>query len=436
MLFFEKIKKNYLLLFAIPAVLIYLVILLPDCRGRETFDEESIIDSSDVVTDEYGIEITALTEIKGKVKNNQTLSDILLPFNASHELISGMLSNSKGIFDARKIISGNNYTLYLTNDSLQSLNYFIYETGPIDYVVFEFTDSINVWQGSREVTTKERIISGKIESSLYRTLNNINVSDLLALRLSEVYAWQIDFYRIQKGDYFKVIFEEKYIGEKFVGIGRVIAAQFNHWGNDFYAFGYEIEDKREFFDENGKSLRKAFLQAPLKFSRISSSYSNRRFHPVLKTYRAHLGTDYAAPTGTPIMSVGDGVVLEAKYSSNNGNYVKVKHNSVYTTQYLHMSRFAKGIKQGVRVSQGEVIGYVGSTGLATGPHVCFRFWKNGVQVDHRKEKFPSAHPIAGEYLAEFQSRMVHIKNILDKTPVEIELQPLASEIKAESNRKL
>jgi murein DD-endopeptidase MepM/ murein hydrolase activator NlpD len=219
--------------------------------------------------------------------------------------------------------------------------------------------------------------------------------------LVDVYAWQIDFFRIQKGDWFKVIYEEKLVDGQPVGVGKILAVQFKHEGRQFQAYYFDQGSGTDYFDEEGNSLRKAFLKAPLNFTRISSRYTPRRFHPVQKRWKAHLGTDYAAPTGTPIQTVGDGVVVEAGYNSGNGNYVKVKHNGTYTTQYLHMSRIAKGMRKGAHVKQGQTIGFVGSTGLATGPHLCFRFWKNGKQVDALKVEIPPSEPIESEHLDTF-----------------------------------
>jgi len=230
-----------------------------------------------------------------------------------------------------------------------------------------------------------------------------------------VYAWSIDFFRLQKGDAFSVLYEEEYVDDSiYVGLKRIVAANLTHVGNDFYAFPYENElGFNDYYDEDGRSLRKTFLRAPLNFTRISSRYSGRRFHPVQKRWKAHLGTDYAAPTGTPIMSTADGVIIAAKYTSANGNYVKVRHNSTYTTQYLHMSKIKPGIKNGVRVKQGDIIGYVGSTGLATGPHVCYRFWVNGKQVDPYKQKLPDAKPLEGERMDAYKSYMASLKEELD-----------------------
>ena len=235
----------------------------------------------------------------------------------------------------------------------------------------------------------------------------------LVEKLSEVYAWQIDFYHIQKGDKYKVIYEEKYVDNRPVGIGNVLGAYFNYHGEEFYAIQFDDGGGEQYFDESGKSLRKAFLKAPLKFSHITSRYSMHRYHPIEHRVKPHLGTDFAAPTGTPIHSTGDGIVTEATYSRFNGNFVKIKHNSVYSTQYLHMSKIASGIHPGVAVKQGQVIGYVGMTGEATGPHVCYRFWKNGRQVDPFRQKFPSSKPVNTEYAAQFDSTKELIIGELD-----------------------
>jgi murein DD-endopeptidase MepM/ murein hydrolase activator NlpD len=231
-----------------------------------------------------------------------------------------------------------------------------------------------------------------------------DLNPVLALELADIYAWSIDFYQIQKGDQFKVYFSEKYVEDEYVGIDSIYAAIFTHRNVEFSAILFEQDGLTSYFDELGNSLQKAFLQTPVKFSRISSRYTKKRFHPVLKRNKAHLGTDYAAPTGTPIYTTGDGVITHASYTSGNGNYVKIRHNTVYTTQYLHMSKFAAGTKAGKAVKQGTVIGYVGSTGLATGPHVCYRFWKNGNQVDPYKEKIPPSFPVKEENKPVFEKK--------------------------------
>jgi murein DD-endopeptidase MepM/ murein hydrolase activator NlpD len=278
------------------------------------------------------------------------------------------------------------------------------------------SDSIYAKKVEKERSVRRRQISGTIEDALYLSVNNAGGTNALAMSLVEVYAWTIDFFRLQKGDAFSVIYEEEYVDDTtYVGLKRIIGANLTHMGNDFYAFPYENElGFNDYYDEEGRSLRKTFLRAPLNFTRISSRYSGNRFHPVQKRWKAHLGTDYAAPTGTPIMSTADGVIIAATYTSANGNYVKVRHNSTYTTQYLHMSKIKPGIKNGVRVKQGDVIGYVGSTGLATGPHVCYRFWVNGKQVDPYKQKLPDAKPLEADRMEAYKTYMRDLKKELDE----------------------
>lgn len=369
----------------------------------------------------YGLLVDSLVTFEKVVGKNETLSDIIHPHGVTYKTIASIATINKEKFDVRKINSGKNYKIYSKIDSVEHIQYFIYENNPVDFTIVDFTDSaITIRTGKKEVVIKERKAAGVITNSLYMTLKNQKLSDVLALKLADIYAWQIDFYRVQDGDNFKVIFDEKYIDGKFVGVGRVKTAFFQHRKKDFYAFYYEHNGSGEYFDENGKSLRKAFLKSPLKFGRMTSSYSKRRYHPVLHRFKAHLGTDYAAPTGTPIHATGDGVVIEARYKRNNGNYVKIRHNGTYMTQYLHMSKIAKGIRKGVAVKQNQVIGYVGMTGLATGPHVCYRFWKNGEQVNHRAEKVKSSKPIAKKLLAGYVAFVDSERPLLDSikiTPV-------------------
>jgi murein DD-endopeptidase MepM/ murein hydrolase activator NlpD len=349
---------------------------------------------------EFGLPIDSFFIVKDKIKPNQFLADILLKYKIPYSTIDKIVKSSKGIFDVRTIAVGKEYTVFCTNDSINRACYFVYQPSLTEYIVFDFGDSLNVYKEQKEVILEEREVAGEVTSSLYASMTKQGVSPKLAVELSEIYAWTIDFYRIQKGDHFKVIYDVKIVDGEVVGIGQIKAANFNHFGNDYYAYYFEQAGQGEYYDENGMSLRKAFLKAPLKFSKITSGYSLNRLHPVQKTNKPHYGTDYAAPTGTPIMTVGDGVVVEAQFKQHNGNYVKIRHNSTYTTQYLHMSKIA--VKKGQYVRQGQTIGYVGSTGLATGPHVCFRFWKNDKQVDHLKEKFPSAEPVKKEYKTLFE----------------------------------
>lgn len=384
----------------------------------EALEEETILCEDTVQKvpefDEYGFSVDSFTTHAGKLKPNQFLADILLSYNIPYPQIDRLVKKSKEVFDIKNLRSGQKYSVLISNDSMAAPHYLIYEESQVKYVVFDLRDTLHVYVEEREVETKIRSSSGIITSSLYETMMEQNLDAGLAVKLADIYAWTIDFYRIQKGDWFKLIYEEKLVAGKSFGTGKVIAAEFNHKGENFYAFFFEKEEVSDYFDEAGNGLKKAFLKSPLKFSRISSRFTMKRFHPVQKVFKAHLGTDYAAPKGTPILSVGDGTVEEAQYRQYNGNYVKVKHNGTYTTQYLHMSKIAKGIKRGVRVKQGDVIGYVGSTGLATGPHVCFRFWKNGKQCDHLKEKFPSSEPVKKQYREEFLKKAEELKQELDQ----------------------
>ena len=364
---------------------------------------------------EFNLNLDSFAITKAKIKPNEFLANILLPHHIDYVTIDALAKKSKEIFDVRKMVAGKSYTILASKDSTQKAQYFIYQPNAIDYIVYDLRDSILIYKGQKDVNIEEKSASGIINSSLYLTLQENNASPALAVRLSEIFAWSIDFYRIQKGDWFKVIYEEKFVDGESIGIGEIKAVEFNHYDKPFYAFHFSQGEKDDYFDEEANSLRKAFLKSPLKFSRLSSRYTMKRFHPVQKRWKAHLGTDYAAPSGTPIMSTGDGVIIESKKKRANGNYVKVKHNSVYTTQYLHMSR--RNVKVGQHVKQGDIIGYVGSTGLATGPHVCYRFWKNGKQVDHLRQDFPSAEPVLNENKDEYELFLKEFKSKLDSLSI-------------------
>tara|TARA_B100000886_G_scaffold236507_1_gene165594 strand:+ start:2684 stop:3913 length:1230 start_codon:yes stop_codon:yes gene_type:complete len=383
----------------------------PSCN---TEDKKNIPDPCLVL---YGICTEDYKVNRGELESGQTLGSVLYLNHIDHGRIDQIVRASIGIFDFRKAKAGKKFTVLCSNDSIEKAQYFIYEMSSIDYVVFDIRDTIDVFLGQKEVEVKTRESSGQIESSLWNSLVENKMSPALVVELSSIYAWTIDFFRIQKGDYFKIVYEEKYVDGEFIGIGRVYSALFNHANEDFYAFYFEEgENYGDYFDEEGAALRKAFLRAPLNYSRISSSFSKRRKHPVTGRIKAHLGTDYAAPTGTPILSTANGTVTEARYKRNNGNYVKVRHNSTYSTQYLHMSKIKSGIRPGVYVKQGEVIGYVGSTGLATGPHVCYRFWKNGRQVDPYKQKLPPSKPVKKENLEAYTMLKDSMMNIIQSIP--------------------
>lgn len=358
----------------------------------------------EVERDEFGIVSRYLAVEQRTIRRNETFAEILTAYDIPYSDVVELAETSRPVFDVRSMRAG--HSLHVYRDSLALPRYVVYERDAVEYVVFDLqSDEPRVYDGERQVEVTQKRISGVIDNSLYASLDGADLSSRLvpglATELSEVFAWQIDFFRIQKGDKFSVLYEEHAIDGEAIGIGQIIAARFDHMDAPFYGFYFDRGEHSGFYDEDGNSLRKALLKAPLKYKRISSRYTKRRFHPVQKRYKAHLGTDYAADRGTPIHSVGDGVVLEAQFKRYNGNYVKIRHNGTYTTGYLHMSRIARGVKPGTRVKQGEVIGYVGSTGLATGPHLCYRFWKNGVQVDPLKEEIPPAHPVDALYRDDF-----------------------------------
>ncbi len=351
----------------------------------------------------HGMVVNNLHVVEDQVKRNQRFSELLNGYFVSKPVMQQLTLLPKNVFDFRKIAAHKKYTLFVEHDSLQTLKALVYEPNPVDYVVFHLKDSLVVEVCQRTVDTLQRNLSGKIESSLSETIEALNISHELTNKFVDIFAWQVDFQHLQKGDQFKMIYEENIVEEKTIGIGKILAVYFEHSGSGYYAFPFDQGEGMDYFDEQGNSLRKALLKYPIEFTRISSRYSKNRFHPVVKVFRPHLGTDFAASTGTPIRSVGDGIVEEAQYKTNNGNYVKVRHNGTYTTGYLHMSKIAAGIKPGIRVKQGETIGYVGSTGLATGPHLCYRFWKNGVQVDALKVELPPSQPVKAEFFSSFQT---------------------------------
>lgn len=354
----------------------------------------------------YGISIDDKVVIEQRVKPNDNLSTILTDYQVSFEEIDQLARQAKGVFDVRKINAHKKYKLICTEDSVAQ--FMIYEPNKIEYVVFDLNDSINVYTGSKEVSTLETTITGTISTSLYEDMVENGANPQLVDYIADIFGWQLDFGRLQVGDQYKIIYQQKLVEGEVADLGPVLGAEFIHEGSPYYAVRYNQGNGPDYFDEKGHSLRKAFLKYPVKFTRISSRYSGRRYHPVLKRYRSHLGTDYAAPTGTPIRAVGDGIVTDARYHRGNGNFVKIRHNGNYSTQYLHMSRIGKGIKPGTKVVQGQTIGYVGSTGLANGPHLCYRFWKNGRQVDALKVELPPSEPILEDNKSSYDSVMLEM----------------------------
>lgn len=346
----------------------------------------------------------------GVVASGQSLSHILSPAGMSAGQIALLANATKKDYDVRKMQSGKPWWIAYNRDSTSRAAYFIYQRNAREYARFSLVEPFAVALESLPADTIVTRTTGTIQNSLSLDLEQLGAPMTLALAMANVYAWTVDFSRLQPGDAFDVMYERTYVNGEPVGMPRVIACHFEHRGRELPAFRFDQGEGFDYFDDEGQSLRKAFLKAPVEFSRISSRYNLKRFHPILQKTKAHYGTDYAAAAGTPIIAVGDGVVSKSSYTKGNGKYVKIRHNNTYETQYLHMSR--RAVKSGETVKQGQVIGYVGSTGLATGPHVCFRFWKNGKQVDHLREEFPPSTPIQADHMTEFQSAVQDLRKAL------------------------
>lgn len=388
------------------------ILLLPSCGtaageskkslpslSSDSLKSDTILPARDI----YGMYPDLYHVETGRVLRNQTLSDLLQAFGLSMQQVYHISLLPDSLIDERKIKQGNKYLYYSRSDTLSEISshansVFIYEKDPLNFVAVSINpDTIWARNDQKPLQTRLQTSKGTIETSLWESMISSDVNPMLAVELSEIYAWSIDFFGIQQGDMYKVIYEESFVDSSSLGVNKILGAWFYHNDTDFWAIPFIQDSVRSFFDEEGNSLRKAFLKAPLRFSRISSGFSNSRYHPVLKIRRPHHGVDYAAPTGTPVHTVGDGVVTEVGYQKGGGgNYVKIKHNSVYSTTYMHLSGFGKGIRGGVYVKQGDVIGYVGSTGLATGPHLDFRFYKNGSAVNPLKVEAPPVEPVHEE----------------------------------------
>lgn len=352
----------------------------------------------------YGIIADDYNLAKGEVRNGETLGTILDGYGISARTIDRLDRAAREVFPLRQIRAGQPYTAFLTKDSIASrLDYLVYEKSVTDYVVFGFVnDSVSITTGQKPIELRRTKRSAEIESSLWGAIMQENLPFALAAEMEDVYQWTVDFFGVQQGDKFTVIYDEKFVDTLSVGVGRIWGAKFTHGGRDIYAIPFKQGDKVQYWEYDGGSLRKQMLKAPLKFTRISSKFSHSRFHPVLKRYRPHHGVDYAAPKGTPVRAVADGVVVFRGWGGGGGNTLKIKHANNMMTGYLHLSRFAKGIVKGKRVSQGDVIGYVGSTGTSTGPHLDYRVWKGGKPINPLKIPQEPAVPISKENLAAFE----------------------------------
>src|SRR5664280_2822129 len=391
-------------------ILFALVFQLISCNNSKNTKTEFVTAPSDTTASQqvnspvfmYGIPTDSFDLVSGHIKRNGFLSEILLKHGVSMQEIDQALKNSRSVFDVRKIRSGNNYILFCDKDSIARARYLVYEHDPTTCFVFSFNDSLNITPFRKEIKSEIKYSSGTIETSLYNAMINGGLHQSLVNELSEVFAWTVDFFGLQKGDNFKVIYEEFFIDGKSLGVGRIYGAQFTWSDKTITAIPFIQDGKESFFDISGNSLRKAFLKAPLQFSRISSHFSSARMHPILRIIRPHYGVDYAAPVGTPVHAIGDGRITSASDEGGAGKMVRIQHNSVYATGYLHLSRFGDGVAPGKLVKQGDIIGYVGTSGLSTGPHLDFRFYKNGSPVDPLKVDAPPVEPISEENKGKFE----------------------------------
>ena len=410
----------------LPSVILFFLFSCSSPKDDSEVVLNTVIETPEPII-EYGFEADTFLVVKDEIKQGQSLGKILNEFGVSYSQIDKIARKTrKTEYDVRYLKAGHSYAMFCVQDTAgrENAEIFIYEEDKINYVVYDFRDSLKVYKAQKPIDIKLIEEAGIIEkgSSFFLTGAALGMSDRLCEIISdEIYCWTLDFRHVQPGDRFKVLYDAKYLQGEFVGVGDVKAVYFNHLGQDFYAFPFDDSGFDDYFDQDGKNLRKFFLKTPVKNSRISSRYSKNRFHPVQKRWKAHKGTDYAAPRGTPIWSTADGVIEVATYTKYNGNYVKVRHNGTYTTQYLHMSKIAKGIRPGTHVKQGQTIGYVGSTGLATGPHVCYRFWKNGAQVDPFKTKLPPSDPISSNSKSSFELFRDSLSLLLDAIPFSEEL---------------
>lgn len=394
-------------------------------------DYEPAIDSSKLVTIEkpvfkYGMQVNGMEVKEGFIKRNQIFVDLLEETFVNKNVLKQLTLLPRSVFDFRKVNSSKKYAVIHKTDSIQTAVALVYESDPVHFTVFHLQDSLIVENHEREIKTEEKSVTGVISTSLYETIAGMNITSELTNKFVDVFGWQVDFQHLQKGDRFKLIYEENSVeGEPF-SIGKILGIYFEHFGHGYYAYPFDQGEGIDYFDEKGKSLRKALLRYPIEFTRISSRYSSARFHPILKVFTPHFGIDFAAAIGTPIRTVGDGVVLEARYSGNNGNYVKIRHNGTYSTAYLHMSKIASGIVPGATVRQGQTIGYVGTTGLSTGPHLCYRLWRNNVQVDALRIELPPSKPVETKNWKDFEDVIVMTTVKLQSIPFESEMRVVSA----------
>ncbi len=418
--------KFRLYIFISSCIFFGLVLLFSTCNSNDTNIQKSskklIKPVKDVVKFKkiQGFSLENFKVDSSSVENGYSFSEILQSLNVSYNKIYSLGNDFKEIYDLRKIYQGDKYYTIFNSDSNKFSN-LIYQHSLTEKVVMSFLDSLNIIIIKSPIEIRIQKASGAITSSLWQSFIDNKLSPALVSKVASLYAWTIDFFDIQSGDNYKIIFESKYVENKFIGVGDIKAVLFNHKGRDFYGFRYLSKSKKveSYFTEFGESMQRALLSAPLEYVRISSKFSNRRLHPIKKVYRPHHGVDYAAPSGTAVVSTGDGKVIFAARSGGAGNMIKIKHSfGNVVTKYLHLLRFEKGIKVGKYVEQGQKIGEVGSTGLSTGPHLDYRVYINGKAKNPLKLNIPSKDPIAENLKSKYSLDIADIKATLDSIRME------------------
>lgn len=401
-------------------LLLLLVVLIASCGDEKKTNLPEIDNAEPEIIIKYGYKLNDYLVIHDTIRKNENFSEILAKHHVDYPKVLEIVNKIRDTFNVRKIKSGIPYTILAKKDSTAQAQVFIYKHSLVRYSVIDFTDSIFAFNAQIPIKTVEKTATGVIRSSLSEAVESQGLSPYLTYKMADnIFAWTIDFSRLQKKDKFKIIYEQLYINDTIpVGIGEIKAAYFEHGDKPFYAFKFvadSITGIPDYYDEKGNNQRRQFLKMPVQFSRISSRYNlNRRIAYYGNKIRPHKGTDYAAAVGTPIMTTANGTVIESQYKGANGNYVKVRHNGTYTTQYLHMSK--RAVKVGQVVKQGDVIGYIGMTGNTSGPHVCYRFWKNGVQVDPLKQQLPASEPLKANVKPIYLTFIDPLKKQLDAIP--------------------
>lgn len=410
------------LILVVLSLSILIVLFLSFERSEIQFPEQELVTVQNLAeippspsTDIYGLTTDDFEILDDEINRNESFYIILNRNGVSPETIYEIQQKAKGVVRLNRMMPGQKYRLYRDKDGVFA---FVWHQSSTDYITINWKNDISIEEGSIPVETIVRSVSGTIHSSLASALMEQEVSQRLVVELANIYAWTVDFYSLQMGDKFKAVYEDRYVSGEYIGIGKVKAAEFVHRGQNLRAYYFHDGEQSGYYDQDGNSMRRMMMRVPFEYNpRISSSFSRNRYHPILKRNRPHYGTDYAAPTGTPILAAGDGVVTEAQRRGGNGNIVQIKHNSVYRTAYLHMSRFGSGIRAGVRVKQGQVIGYVGQTGLATGPHLCYRLYKHNSPINSVTYDFPPSEGLQDIYMDQYQIQVTRMDNILDSIDV-------------------